>query len=199
MKAIFFDLGNVLVMYDARIAAQKFAKLLNVTEEEVWDEIFGSDLERAFTEGKISPHEFFERLRGRFSKLISYEIFTEIWINIFWLNKRMERLVTLLSEHYPLYLISNTNELHFDFIRKRFSVLDHFKEYFPSHWVGHRKPSAAIFEHALRNAKVKAKEAVFIDDVAEFVEGARHLGINGIHFESQSKLEQEFRKLKIIF
>ncbi|MBI4388130.1 MAG: HAD family phosphatase [Candidatus Omnitrophica bacterium] len=198
IKAIFFDLGNVLVKFDAQIAVRKFANLLETSEEEIWKAVFVSDLERAYSVGKVSSQDFFNSVSQHFQKPIAYEKFVDIWNDIFWANNGMETLVNGIAKRYPIYLISNTNELHFEFIKKNFQVLKHFLKCFPSHEVGHRKPDPGIFHHALQETKVLAKEAVFIDDIPEFVEAAQSVGMHGIHFESREKLEKDFQKLGII-
>jgi len=159
--------------------------------------MFASDLERAYTTGKLTSKEFCGGLKQRFPKKISYPVFTRVWNDIFWPNGKMEKLVKSLKRRYRLYLISNTNDLHFKFIRKNFTVLDHFKMHFPSHRVGHRKPNPAIFKHALKQAKVKPEEAVFIDDIPKFVKSARKLGIRAIRFESRRQIERELVKLGV--
>lgn len=197
IRAIFFDLGNVLVMFDARRAAAKFVQKTGVSFKDVWKCVFISRAERDFTKGKISSREFVRCLNRQLPKKISYPHFVEIWNNIFWPNPEMEDLLKHLKKRYHLYLISNTNELHFKFIQRNFTVLKHFKRCFPSHWVGCRKPEQAIFRHALRIAKVKPEEAVFIDDMPDFVKGARRVGIKAIRFGSRKQIEKELLKLGV--
>ncbi len=199
IHGIFFDLGNVLVMYDAKIALRKLADEFRVPEEEIWQYVFLSDLERSYTKGQVSSRDFFLQLAGRFPSPLDFNRFSEIWNSIFWENKGMEELVKSLARSYKMCLISNTNELHFEYVRKKFTVVSHFNRLFPSHEVGHRKPEAGIFMRALNETQLKPEEVVFIDDVLEFVEGARSLGIHSLHFTGREKLEEELRSLRIKF
>ena len=105
----------------------------------------------------------------------------------------------MVLKHYLLYMISNTNDLHFEYICKHFPIASHFNGYFPSHVVGHRKPDQAMFEHVIREIKLRPEETVFVDDIAEFVESAKHLGIYGIQFTTREALEAELRHLGIKF
>jgi FMN phosphatase YigB (HAD superfamily) len=41
---------------------------------------------------------------------------------------------------------------------------------------------------------VQAAEALYIDDVAEYVEAARQLGLDAIRFENPSQLAQELSR-----
>lgn len=197
IRGIFFDLGNVLVKFDASIAARKLSKAFRINEAQLWQDLFVSDLERSYTTGKISSLEFFNQIKARYGGDINFETFAEMWNDIFTENDGMLDLVQSLSRRYPLYLISNTNELHFEFIKAKFPVLRHFKRHFPSHEVGHRKPDQAIFSHALRESKLKAEESVFIDDVEEFVEASRGVGIHGILFLSRERLIEELKRLGV--
>lgn len=197
IRAIFFDLGNVLVKFDANIAAGKLSKAFGIGEAQLWQELFVSDLERSYTTGKISSLEFFNQIKARYPAQITFESFSEMWNDIFTENDGMLDLVAALSKQYPLFLISNTNELHFEFIKQKFPVLKHFKRHFPSHEVGYRKPDEAIFRHALEASGQKPEESVFIDDVAEFVQAAKRVGIHSIQFTSPARLIEELKQLGI--
>jgi putative hydrolase of the HAD superfamily len=199
IKAILFDLGNVLVFFDAKKSSKAFSKALGVPEEEIWQAFFISDLERSYTRGEISTEEFFKRVSERFPAKVDFPAFARLWNDIFTENQEMGDLLKRLKERYPLYLISNTNDLHFKYVRSRFRMLDHFTRSFPSHLVGSRKPDRAMFEHVLRDIQLKPGETVFIDDVSEFVESARSLGIHGIQFTSKAMLESELRRFGIEF
>ena len=197
IRAVFFDLGNVLVMYDAQIAVRKFAALFNLSADEIWSRLFTSDLERRYTRGEISSKEFYQAVCASLGAKPNWEVFADAWNHIFWPNPDAEALVRSVSGRYPVFLISNTNELHFEFIKKNYPVIACFQRCFPSHEVGARKPEAKIYEAALRGAKVRAEEAVFIDDVPEFVDGARAVGMKGVVFSSAEMLAKELVKLGV--
>ncbi len=197
IKALFFDLGNVLVMFDAGRALKKFSKAFHVSEEVLWKELFQSDLERAYTRGEISSEDFFKGLKKKFPNSLSFEEFEHIWNDIFWKNEGMEELVEELSESYKLYLISNTNRLHFDYIKKNFPVLKHFDICFPSHEVGSRKPDPEIYYHVLQKTGFKPEEIIYTDDVAEFIQTARDLGIQSVLFASKDQFVSEMKKLGV--
>lgn len=199
IKAILFDMGNVLIFFDAKRSSKAFSEAVGVPEDQVWQTFFVSDLERAYTRGKISSEEFFRSVSEHFPSKIDFPTFTKLWNDIFTENREMEELLWKLKKHYPLYLISNTNDLHFEHVRAQFPIVQHFTRCFPSHIVGHRKPDQAMFEHVLREIQLKPEETVFIDDVAEFVESAKRLGIHGIQFTSRPALETELRRLGVKF
>ena len=109
----------------------------------------------------------------------------------------MDPLLAKLKKKYPLYLISNTNKMHFDYIKENFKILRHFKKTFPSHEVGYRKPEPQIYKKVLKKIKLKPEETVFVDDVEKFVDGARAIGMHAIQFRNPRQLVREFRKLGV--
>ena len=98
-----------------------------------------------------------------------------------------ELLRELACEH-PLWAISNTNRMHFEFILKRYEFLKYFQGWSLSYEVGVAKPDPAIFEHALGKTRIPAAKALFIDDQLINVEAARRLGMNAIHFLNLAQL-----------
>ena len=199
VKALLFDMGNVLIFFDAKRSSRAFSDALGIPEDKVWQTFFISDLERAYTKGEISSEEFYKKVSVHFPDKINFATFARLWNDIFTENHEMEKLLKKLKKQYPLYLISNTNDLHFEYVRNHFGIVHHFAQCFPSHVVGHRKPDRAMFEHVLQEIKLRPEETIFVDDVAEFVESARGLGIHGIQFTSQPELETELRKLGVTF
>jgi HAD superfamily hydrolase (TIGR01509 family) len=61
--------------------------------------------------------------------------------------------------------------------------------------VGVTKPNPLIYREALRACRVRAEEAVYIDDIGAYVEAAQRLGMAGIQFESPQQLASAFREL----
>jgi putative hydrolase of the HAD superfamily len=199
IKAVIFDLGNVLVNYDVQKAARRFSKAGGISQVRIWAHFFLSKFEQAYTRGEISTREFYREARRVFKKNIPYGTFKHYWNDIFWENPGMDRLLARIKKHYPLYLISNTNKLHFDHIKKHFRLLRHFKKVFPSHEVGARKPDPKIYRRVLAKIKLEPGETVFIDDMGRFIRSARQVGMCAIHFKGRLRLIRDLRRLGIKF
>ncbi len=197
IKAVLFDMGNVLLNYNAYKAARQFAKACKVPLVRLWIHFFTSPVEKAYTRGEITSREFYRYSLKALKVPISYKTFCHYWNDIFWENKGMDALLRKLKKNYPLYLISNTNDLHFRHIKKKFKLWKHFKMLFPSHEVGHRKPEREIYEKVLKKINFKPEETVFIDDVQKFVRGARNVGMHAIRFHNKKQLVRELRKLGV--
>lgn len=197
IKSVIFDLGNVLLNYDAEKAAKQFAAACGVPVKKLWGHFFTSSVEKAYTRGEISCREFYAHARKVFKIPVTYAAFRNYWNDIFWENEGMQPLLAKLKKHYPLYLISNTNRMHFEHIKKKFKVLKHFKKTFPSHEVGARKPEREIYKRVLSKIRLKPEETVFIDDMPDFVAGARKAGMYAIQFKGKEKLIRDLKKMGI--
>jgi epoxide hydrolase-like predicted phosphatase len=62
---------------------------------------------------------------------------------------------------------------------------------------GIRKPEKGIYEITLIRLGVKPKEAIFIDDKRDNVNGAEKIGINTILFESPEQLKKELSSFSV--
>jgi len=199
IKAVIFDLGNVLVNYDIEKAARRFSSASGLTPKEIWKRFFLSKFEQAYTRGELSTREFHKIACKTLGVHIPLATFSHYWNDIFWENPGMDKLLARIKKHYPLYLISNTNALHFNHIKKNFKLLRHFDRKFPSHEVKARKPDVRIYRRVLKKIGLKPQETVFIDDMRTFIAGARKAGMHTIHFKGRPALIKTLRRLGIKF
>lgn len=199
IKAVIFDLGNVLVNYDVKKASRRFSEAGGIPQFRIWAHFFLSRFEQAYTRGEISTREFYEEACRVFKKRVPFKTFKHYWNDIFWENPGMDRLLARIGKHYPLFLISNTNHLHFTHIKKHFPILRHFKRMFPSHEVGARKPDLKIYRRVLKAIGYRPEETVFIDDMKSFIEGAQKAGMHVIRFRGIERLQRKLRKFGIRF
>ncbi len=199
IKTVIFDLGNVIVSFDHN----KISKRLEAVCEHASDEIFGKAvvgaLAHEYNLGKISTAEFFAAVDRELDLRIGYEDFYAAW-NCTFLPAPIipERLIETLSESYKLLILSDTNEMHFDFIRENFPILNHFNDFIVSHKVNAVKPSAEIFQKAVETAQCLPEESLFIDDIAANVEGARKFGIDALQFISVGQLTEDLKARNLL-
>jgi HAD superfamily hydrolase (TIGR01509 family) len=180
--AIAFDLGNVLVAADHFRFCRPFAALAGLTPEEVYAAVFTSELEPGFDTGRLSSEEFYQRLLARFDLSLPYPRFCELWNDIFAPLEDMEQTVERLAGRYPLYLLSNTNPLHFLYIKQHYPLLRHFRRCILSYEVGSRKPEPGIFQALIREMGFPPERCLFLDDKLPFVTAARNHGLVAWHF-----------------
>lgn len=194
IKAIIFDLGNVLVDFDHMIAARRISKFSDIKIQEIFNLVFDSQLISSFEKGLISPDGFFLELKKILHLHISYEEFLSIWNEIFFLtpkNLKVYNIAARLKERYITALLSNINELHFDYLKKNFSVFDVFHKTFLSYEMHLRKPELPIYEEILKSLSLEPSCVFYTDDRIELVEAARIKVINSFQFTGVEKLEKD--------
>jgi putative hydrolase of the HAD superfamily len=190
-KVIVFDLGNTLIRLDHNISARKIANLCHVDSKKVYDTFFDCDLTRSFERGEISAAEFHRKASELLGVKVPYRDFVAIWNDIFWEDEGSCALARELKKDYRLFLLSNVNRLHFEYIRQRFPIMKIFDKVIVSFMVGAIKPDRLIFEEVIKKAGCDKEEILYIDDRQDLVDEARKLGIDSIRYEGADKLKTE--------
>jgi glucose-1-phosphatase len=188
-----FDLGNVILPFDNQPIAEKLWERSSKkrSSREVFSYLFDVDTGaiNPYEEGRCSSESFFRSVKDVLGLRCELEEFAQIWNDIFCENEGVVRIIKDLKDrHFPLFLLSNTNELHFSYIRDRYPVVHLMDEWILSYEVGAKKPKRAIFDAIFSRTDVKGSEILYVDDVKEYVEQAKLLGIEGTVFTSAESL-----------
>jgi len=198
IKVVMFDLGNVVLKFDIRRIARKVARRYSINEDELFNFFFDSPLTKIHDEGKISSREFHKRAMKHFNAGMKFREFKRTWNNIFTENDRIIKLVMSLSKRYKIFLMSNTNKMHFDYIKSKYRIIKRFDHIFTSYEVGRLKPHPRIYREAIKTARVKPQSIVFIDDRKELVEGAQKMGIRAVQFEdNMARLRRDLTRFGV--
>ncbi|MDI6853144.1 MAG: HAD family phosphatase [Deltaproteobacteria bacterium] len=184
ITAVAFDLGNVLIRVDHGRFCQRLAEAAGVSSVEIFDAVFNSGLEPQFDTGRLSSEEFYREVCRLFGINPPFPLFAQWWQDVFDPMEGMAEVVAELAGLYPLFLVSNTNELHFDYIYRRFPLLRHVGRFILSYRVGSRKPEPAIYLRLIREIARPPEQCLYIDDKAPFVEAARRHGLQAWQFIS---------------
>ena len=199
-RAIIFDIGRVLIRVDMSRAMAGLASGLALTPQEVLSAIEKDPLWLDWQGGRISPNDWHIHLTRRLGASLTFEQFCEVWNLALDSNPiHSESFLEKLSRNYRLALLSNTDPIHMSHAEARFPFFRFFPNRIYSCRVGTSKPDPVIYREALRACKVRAVEAVYIDDVAAYAEAARRLGMTGIVFQSPEQLQTDLRTLGIRF
>jgi putative hydrolase of the HAD superfamily len=111
----------------------------------------------------------------------------------------MSRFIDYLNQKkIPIVLLSNTNELHFNYCLRTFPVFKKIPKYFLSYELGIRKPSKEIFQKLIAALDLKPEELLFVDDIEENIIAAEGMGINTIHYVSHDNFLQKIREFNIM-
>ena len=196
ISVIIFDLGNVIVdlsHYEIAAAlAEKSTHAQFKNPHNILLDVFNAKrpFTQAFDEGKQSTEEFYQETRNRYSLDISLDEFSQQWNTGFRENTQVTHLMETLLSNYRLFLMSNTNPLHYLYLKKSIAILSKMEESILSYEVGHVKPSPPIFEVALKKSKVPPEQILFIDDSKENIHSAEKFGIQGIVYQSPESLKE---------
>ena len=185
-KNIIFDLGGVIINVDINLTYLKFCQFgINENKKEFYDKFIDDSILFKYEMGRISTDDFFEEIQKRFSVNVEKNAILEAW-NALLLDIPDERIELLkkLSKKYNLYLLSNTNEEHYNTIISRFinrygcNIFDEIfiKQYY-SHLQSMRKPAKEIFEFVLAHGRLAPEETFFVDDNEQNIASAKTCGI----------------------
>jgi FMN phosphatase YigB (HAD superfamily) len=194
IRSVISDLGKVILFFDNHIFFRKMAEFCPFPAVDIVRRVhWHKDLIRSFDTGKISPKDFYREVVQRLDADVDQKTFFTIYCDIFSLNTPVLDILGGLKDRYRLILLSNTDIERFGFIRKAFPEIFIFDGYVLSFEVGYLKPHPQIYTEALKKAKARAEECVFIDDMEENIEGAKKVGIDTVLYRKQTDLGAELR------
>jgi HAD superfamily hydrolase (TIGR01509 family) len=198
LRAIIFDIGRVLIRIDVSRAMEGLAAGGSLAPSELWTAIEKDPRWPDWQEGRISARDWHHHLEKRFGGGLTFEQFTEVWNRVLDPTPIHEdAFFQNLSKHYRLALLSNTDPIHVQHMESSYSFFAFFPARIYSCAVGVSKPNPLIYREALRALKVQAQEAVYIDDIAAYVEAAQRLGMEGIQFQSPVQLTSSLKALSV--
>ena len=200
IKNIIFDLGGVILDIDENMAVHELKKLGVADLYHARQEEFRA-LDTRFECGIISAATFRKRVKQLFEiPKLSDADFDYVWNSVL-LDIPRERIQALeeVKEHYNIFLMSNTNEIHYDlYVRdlqlrfgyKEFDALFH-KSYFS--FAEHlEKPDPCFFELILDHEHLLPEETLFIDDTEANIKVAKSLGIHCYHISRDELVRNLF-------
>lgn len=190
-KAIIFDLGKVLVPFDFMLGYRALEERCPHPIPEIRRRIAATGLVEKLEKGLIDPRDFVARLSQALDLAVDYDSFCQIWGCIFQGQLIPDDLLASLAERYRLLMLSNTNEMHFQSIREKYTLVRHFHDLVLSFEVHAMKPEPEIFRAVIERAGCRPEECFYTDDIAEFVAAARQQGIDAVQFESREQIERE--------
>ncbi|HAZ07859.1 MAG TPA: hypothetical protein DCZ01_04885 [Elusimicrobia bacterium] len=197
VRAVFFDIGNVLLRFDARMILRRFARAVRRRPVKVADYLRRSDIGERIELGEVPGPRLYGMFQEELGYKGSYAQFRILWCDHFTLDRGSNAILKRTAARVPTYLLSNTNILHIDFIRERYAFPRLVRGSILSHELGLRKPDPAIYRAALRLSGTKPEETVFIDDLKPNVEAARALGMIAIRFRGAADLRRRLRALNL--
>ena len=182
-------MGRVFITFDWQRTCDGFVQATGKSEESVVSAL--DAVYHPYERGHISTDELVVRLNSNLGTQLSRMDFARLWTATLSEDLEMTQLMRSLKEKYPLYLLSNNNETSFSFVEENYNVSQYFDEMVLSYKIGHMKPDAAIYHEVLNRSQIPAQHCLFIDDLAENIEGAKTVGMHGIQFTGITDLRSK--------
>lgn len=198
IRAVLFDMGGVIARTEYQAPRQHLAEQFGMDYEDIERVVFGggpNGSSARATVGQITEDEHWQnvtsmlKIPGSESKRIAKEFFAGDVI-----DRSILDFLRSVRPKYKTGLISNAwSGLRNYIVREKFD--DAFDCMIISAEVGVAKPSAEIFQIALKQLEVSPNEAVFVDDFIENIEACRKVGMKGILFKDPESAMKQVKAL----
>ena len=196
INTVIFDIGNVLVHFrwkelyaDLGFTGEKFERIADATVRNPWWEEFDKGLmttEEIIERYAESAQEYKEdivRIFDHMGELVRLYDYAIPWIQ------------ELKQRGYLVYVLSNWSKPAYDAnIDTNLRFLKYTDGGIMSFMEGIIKPDRRIYERICNRYDIKPEQAVFIDDNAANIEGAKTFGLNAIHFLNYEQAKEELNK-----
>lgn len=185
IKYFIFDFGGIFINIHYNATSKAFADLGFTGFDDFYSQTHALDLFEKLETGAVNSTDFYDAVRA-ISKLphLTDNKIEEAW-NAMLGDFRLDSLnfILKLKQKYPVYLLSNTNAIHFGKFESTLknltgnSLAHYFDKVYYSHDVSLRKPNADIYEFVLNDIGAGAQESIFIDDTKINIDAASKLGL----------------------
>ena len=193
IKAVIWDIGGVIARTEDLAPRDQLAQELGVTRQQLNHLFFSGPEGTRAQNGEISRSELIAYVRSELN--LAPGEYTDLEERFFAGDRVDTALVAYIRSLKPRYktgIISNAWS-QLPEVLKGWDIIDAFDVIIGSGDEGMMKPDPRIYHLALSELGVEPEEAIFVDDFIENIEGARRLGMLGIHFKNT---EQALGELK---
>lgn len=198
-SVVVFDLGNVLIPFNYNIIIRKLDSIQSGLGDKFYN-LYKDNyhIHRQYEKWELSNDRFIEMMLDWLDHRVSADEFCKLYSDIFHENEKTTSLLPKLKENYKLVLLSNTNYIHQRYGWEKYEFLKQFDKLILSHEVGAIKPEPEIYKAVQEYTGERPEQHIFIDDVEEYVEGAKKMGWDAIQFINHEKLVEDFKERGIL-
>jgi len=207
IKNIIFDFGEVIINIAPEAVSERLAQKGIHHFEELHRHLLEKNIYHDLETDAIGPEDFRNAIRNFLQVPVADKEIDEAW-NAMILDIPAQRIAFMekLKSKYKLFLLSNTNSIHYKYYNKYFtdtfnypSLDAFFEKAWYSYLMGVRKPNSEIFRMVLENGGLNPEETMFIDDLEENVIAAASVGIHPCHLPPGKEIMDLFDdELKLI-
>jgi len=190
---VVFDVGRVLIDFSYDQFAAKLRQHGAVCDGPE-DFLQHVDL-IGYEHGEISSAEFLQQINAMVINAMPLEELKAAWNNLFSPIRDMLEVAGKLKQHCGVYLLSNTSELHWQYLQDTFGLDKICHDRLASYEVGAMKPTPEIFSAACSRFDLTPASTVFVDDLETNVNGAIACGWHGVWHRSVASSKNELQRL----
>ena len=193
IRAIIFDMGGVIILTCDDSSRIALAGQLGITTEQLTKAVFSSESAIRSEEGELNKQEHWKNVLRSFGKESVKNVMP--YDEAFWagdcIDKELIEFIHALKKKYKIGFLSNAFKGAREWVESHFQFLDAFDLTVFSYEVKLRKPDPKIYQLVCERLEVQPEEAIFIDDMAINVEGARLAGLHSIQYFNKDQLKTQ--------
>jgi putative hydrolase of the HAD superfamily len=204
IDAILFDLGGVFITIDYQATIDAFEKLGFENAQHLYSQAEQAILFEKYETGKISTPHFINNLLKLSNSNPSPNQIVKAWNSMIG-DFSIESITLLknLQSKYRLFMLSNTNELHMDLVKRKWQEIENapmesfFEKVHFSNQLGLRKPYPNTFLEVCKINNLDPVKTLFIDDSIQHIVGAQKAGLQTIYLKKITDLAFELKAFGI--
>lgn len=181
VQACLFDIGNVLVTFDYARTFPALAAQTSQTFAEIHAHLSG--MTEALETGRLASEKFIARAMEFIGERVTRAAFLECFTGIFEPIPAAWAAVDRVRASVPVYLFSNTSELHETSLRRDFPDFSKFTGDFNSWRLGAMKPAPGMYQAALATLGLRGEEIAYVDDLAANIAAGRSFGFRSHQYD----------------
>ena len=200
-RLLYFDLGNVILNFDHRLACRQMGEVAGVSEQKVWDLVFATDLELRYEAGDINDQEFYEIFCRETGTRPELKALLLAGSAIFTPNYSIFPVIAALDgAGYRMGILSNTCPGHWNYCRDgRYGLIDMaFDVYALSYELGSASPRLR-FLPAPRNWPRRGPRISFSPMTSPATSPPREAGFDAAQYTTTPALVDELRQRGLQF
>jgi len=175
VSIILLDIGSVLVTVDFMRFCRAIARDPIAGADEIFLKYCSGEFKDKLETGWIAPLEYLAVIaRDPLTRAMPLSDIRQHWQDIFELLDGAIEAVTLLRQSYSLWIMSDTDPLHFTFLLNNYPLLRSVDRYYLSFENGKMKTTVDAFTHVLESSGRSADEFILIDDKCAIINLLQH-------------------------
>jgi glucose-1-phosphatase len=195
IRAVFFDVGGVLLRTEDLAPRRKWEQRFSLPEWGLAEIVFSNPVARRSSLGQASQAEIWAEVARCLSLNPEEleELKLDFWKGDVW-DEALLGFIRSLRPRLKTGIISNAWLEAWELVKTQVNQ-ETFDAVLFSSEEGIEKPEPEIYQRALARLNVLPAEAIFVDDMPKNVEGARAVGMVGVHFTDSLKTREEIERL----